>query len=267
MILHEEVWVWSSKKLNGQRHICWSKRPHPKIPVSTNVSLSTPWLPQLIFMSLEVRSRRHLFIITTTAPQTMSHCCSCDIIQYFFIKPYLKAYFRHIVFFRIFCTDFVGFINFRWTSSANFSILLRNMEDFYGKNVKKRKWKKMEKENRDFLSNVFRNIFYLFLVYKIRLKNFSPTVSFFDNFLGIFFSFLRFLSVCQRSLCRVHFFLQAKILMLGKPVAAVAAMVEKGAEFEISSCKILSTWQAFCWLCFFNSSVTTTVNYRSCSHN
>ena len=98
MILHEEVWVWSSKKLNGQRHICWSKRPHPKIPVSTNVSLSTPWLPQLIFMSLEVRSRRHLFIITTTAPQTMSHCCSCDIIQYFFIKAYLKAYFRHIVF-------------------------------------------------------------------------------------------------------------------------------------------------------------------------
>ena len=69
MILHEEVWVWSSKKLNGQRHICWSKRPHPKIPVSTNVSLSTPWLPQLIFMSLEVRSRRNLFIITTTAPQ------------------------------------------------------------------------------------------------------------------------------------------------------------------------------------------------------
>ena len=68
--------------------------------------------------------------------------------------------------------------------------MLRNMEDFYGKKCKEKKMKKkMEKENRDFLSNVFRNIFYLFLMYKIWLKNFSPTVSFFDNFLGIFFFF------------------------------------------------------------------------------
>ena len=81
--------------------------------------------------------------------------------------------------------------------------------------------------------------------------NFFATIifaQFFKKFFAIFRGiFERKKSVsCAKGRYVECIFLQAKILMLGKPVVAVAAMVEKGAEFEISSCKILSTWQAFC---------------------